>query len=175
MRYALAWIDRAIGLLVRAAFTLASIAMLAIMAIGTIDVIGTYLLHSPVPAGLELQEVLLVLVIFLGLGHAQSRREHIEVDIITSMMGVGIRRWFELFALFAGALAFGLIGWRAWDLALASWKVGETANAVFSFPIYPSKFLVAAGASVAALECMRQIGRWFASKSIQAPDQPEAE
>lgn len=167
MRSVLQTLEAAIAWAVGVAFAAACAAMLAIMVIGTADVIGSFLLRSPLPAALELQEVLLGILIFLGLGQAQKLREHIDVDIVTTKLGPSLRRRFELLVLVVGVLSFAVIAWRAWVLAMASWKVGETANAILTFPIYPAKFLVAFGAAVAALECIRQIGRWFVRSNAE--------
>lgn len=161
MLRALMFFDGVVSFLVKAAFWIASLALLAIMVIGTADVIGTNIFGSPVPASLEIQEVLLVIIIFLGLGWAQQQREHIEVDLLTSLMSPSVRRKCELVVLLGITFVFALISMRSWSLAEISWDIGETANSIIPFPIYPGKFLAAAGASIAALESLRQIGRWF--------------
>lgn len=148
--------DRIIRILVTVAFSIAAAAMLVMMVIGSADVVGTFFFNSPVTAALEMQEVLLAMAIFLALAHAQSRQEHICVDIITERLSAPIRRVLNLVVLFASMTVFAVIAWRTWVLATASWDMRETANAIFRFPIYPGKFLVSIGAGIAALECLRQ-------------------
>ena len=114
----------------------------------------------PVPAALEMQEVLLAVSIFLALAHAQRVRGHIAVDIVIDRLPARLKRGLELLALLVTFGVFTVIAWRAWYLSLASWNMDETANAIFTFPLWPGKFLVCFGAGFGALECLRQVGWW---------------
>jgi TRAP-type C4-dicarboxylate transport system permease small subunit len=165
--------DRFVHWLVSLAFAAGAAAMVAIMILGTVDVASTYLFRHPVPASLEIQEVLLAVIIFLGLGHAQAGNNHIEVDLFTSSMSERLRRLCRLVGLIVGAFVFAVISIRSWGLAMSSLKAGETASALFAFPIYPGKFLVAIGAGIAALECLRQILARFSRQTPAASDNLE--
>ena len=153
--------DRATRGMIRVGYWVAVLATLALMIIGGMDVLGTYFLHKPVPAALELQEVLLAIMVFMGLSHAQSLREHISVDIVIQSMPARARRILDLVVLVASAIVFAIIAWRCGALAWSSVGMRETASASFAFPVYPAKVLVALGAALAALECLRQAGWWF--------------
>lgn len=153
----LAGLDRLIRVLVSAGAAISIVAMLAIMTIGTLDVIGTAFFSAPVPAALEAQEVLLAISIFLALAYAQQQRAHIDVDIVTSQLPTPVRHVLLILGLALGATICAIISWRSWELALESWSVREAANAIITFPIYPGKFLVSIGAALAALEFLRQL------------------
>jgi TRAP-type C4-dicarboxylate transport system permease small subunit len=161
MRNVFAVLDRSIRLLTRGSFGLAVLATLGLMLVGSADVLGT-LFGMSVPAALEMQEVLLAVSIFLGFAHVQARHEHIGVDIIVKRFPPRVRRAVYLSMLVFCAGVFAVIAWRTASLAASSWNVREAASAIFTFPIYPGKFLVSLGAAVAAMECVRQIGWWFA-------------
>lgn len=172
-RVALSVVDRAIRRLVVAAFGISALAMLAIMLIGSADVIGSGLFLSPVPAATEAQEVLLAISIFLAVGHAQYGRQHIAVDIVVQHLPRALRRALLLISLALGAMVCGIIAMQAWAQAISSWQTREAANAIITFPIYPAKFLVSLGAWIAALEFARQ---WFLVVSgrdaVQGDSQP---
>lgn len=153
--------DRVTRSLIRIGYGVAVLATLGLMIIGGLDVLGTYFLHKPIPAALELQEVLLAIMVFMGLSHAQSLREHINVDIVIQNLPARIRRILDLVVLLASAVVFGIIAWRCGELAWSSLDLRETASASFAFPVYPAKILVAIGAALATLECIRQAGWWF--------------
>jgi len=160
-------LDRAIRVLGVIALAGAGAAMLTIMAIGSTDVVGTALFSHPVPAALELQEVLLAVAIFLALAHAQRERSHIAVDIVIGRLPRGVQRGLDLVALLATLGVFAVIAWRGWHLSMSSWNMDETANAIFTFPLWPGKFLVCFGAGIGALECLRQLGWWCAGGEIR--------
>ncbi len=165
--------DRAMRRMIRAGYWIAVIATLALMIIGGLDVLGTYFLRRPVPAALELQEVLLAVMVFMGLSHAQSLREHISVDIVIQNLPAGLRRVLDLVVLLASTVIFAIIAWRCGELAWSSLGMRETASASWAFPVYPAKILVALGAALAALECTRQVGWWFRGGEPVSPGAPE--
>jgi TRAP-type C4-dicarboxylate transport system permease small subunit len=168
--------DRATRGLIRVGYWVAVIAALGLMVIGGMDVLGTYFLGKPVPSALELQEVLLAIMVFMGLSHAQSLREHISVEIVVHQLPARVQRVLDLVVLVASAIVFGIIAWRCGELAWSSLKLRETASASFAFPVYPAKICVAVGAALAALECLRQAGWWFRGGESPRPgavDRPE--
>jgi TRAP-type C4-dicarboxylate transport system permease small subunit len=163
---ALVTLDRLIRLVTRLSFALAVLATLALMLVGSVDVLAT-LVGMPVPAALEMQEVLLAISIFLGFAHVQSRHEQIGVDIIVTRFPRRVRRAAYLLMLLFSAAVFAIIAWRSATLAASSWEVREAASALFAFPIYPGKFLVSIGAAVASIECVRQVGWWFVGDELE--------
>ena len=164
--------DRCTRGLTRIGYWVAVLATLALMIIGGLDVLSTYFLHKPIPAALEFQEVLLAAMVFMGLSHAQSLREHISVDIVIQNLPPRLRRGLDLFVLLASAIVFAIIAWRCAELARASVAMRETASASLAFPVYPAKILVALGAALAALECIRQAGWWFRGGEPALPERP---
>lgn len=153
--------DRAIRFLTRLGYWVAVAATLLLMLLGGLDVIATQFLGTPIPAALELQEVLLAAMIFMGLAHVQEKRQHISVEIVVSRFSQATRRRLNLLVLVASVFVLGVIAWRSGVLALSSIEMRETAGASLAFPIYPAKVLVALGAALACLECVRQIACWF--------------
>lgn len=166
--------DRATRGLIRAGYWFAVLAALGLMIIGGLDVLGTYFLHKPVPAALELQEVLLAIMVFMGLSHAQSLRAHISVDIVIQNLPARLQRVLDLVVLVVSAVIFAIIAWRCGELAWSSLGMRETASASFAFPVYPAKICVALGAALASLECIRQAGWWFRGGEPRRDGVPES-
>jgi TRAP-type C4-dicarboxylate transport system permease small subunit len=164
--------DRITLALIRVGYWIAVIATLCLMVVGGLDVLGTYFLQRPMPAALELQEVLLAVMVFMGLSHAQSLRQHISVDIVIQSIPARARRALDLVVLVASATIFAIIAWRCGELAWSSVGMRETASASFAFPVYPAKITVALGAALAALECLRQTGWWFRGGEPARSDAP---
>ena len=139
------------------ALSLGAVCLLLIMVIGTTDVIFVNTFDTPVPAALEASEVLLGVAVFMTFAYAQNMRQHIHVDLVYNRSPQTVRWIVTLITLLFGTALFLVFGLRAWELAMRSLRVGETANAVFAFPIWPAKMLVATGAYVAMLEFLRQL------------------
>lgn len=151
--------DRVTRALVHAGYWIAVLAALLLMIIGGLDVVLSFFSQS-LPAALEMQEVLLAILVFLGFAHVQRRNENISVDIVLERLGQKARRVLGFFGLLCSAGIFGIVAWRSGALALDSLLIRESASAIWQFPIYPAKILVSVGAGLATLECLRQIGWW---------------
>ena len=152
-------IDRAIGWAVGVCLGFSAICLLLIMLIGAADVLSTNLMLTPVPAALEGTEVLLAMCIFLSFAYCAKRNEHIRVDILLSRLSPSMQRLGYMTGLIVGFAVFSIIAWRSFDLAISSWEIREQANALWTFPVYPAKFLVSLGAAVTSAEFLRQIVR----------------
>jgi TRAP-type C4-dicarboxylate transport system permease small subunit len=159
MKGVLDLIDKGIVLAGRAGLGLAGLCLILIMVIGTLDALMTNLLLSPLPSALELSEVLLAVTVFASLAATQCRNQHVRVDLLIEKAP----RWLSTICRFlstvVAAIVFGLIAWQASRLATESLAVRETASAVFSFPVYPAKLLVAVGAILVTAECLRRLVR----------------
>lgn len=160
--------DRLVRFLTRASYLVAIASALAMMVVGGLDVIGTRFFGKPLPSALELQEVLLALMVFLGFAHVQHLRGHIVVDVVVTHLSARTRRGLELIVLLLSGALFAVISWRTGALAMASIDIRETARASFVFPIYPIKALAAIGAGLAALECLRQAFCWFRNPALRS-------
>ena len=124
------------------------------MLIGAADIIGTKLLDQPLPGAAELTEALMVLGVFLALAHTQARRQHINVDLVTTRLGPRTRHALDLLALLLTLGVLVLIAWCGWVLALTSLRIREYASGIIQFPVYPSKLALAVGATLMVLQAL---------------------
>ena len=125
---------------------------MAAMFLGTIEVVGTQILHTPVPGALELTESTMVLIVFGALCYAQIRRSHIRVELIYTNMGPRVRAAMDVFADLCGLVFFSLLLWQAYNEALYSLQIGEATVGLIRFPLYPARFILAAGTALLILQ-----------------------
>lgn len=131
---------------------LAGVSILVMMVIGAADIVGTKCCDRPLPAMLEATESLMVFAVFFALAKTQADRQHIRVELVTMRLGSTAREFFDVLALIFALGVFGLIAWRGWVLAVQSWDVREYAEGIVQFPVYPSKFALALGATLATVQ-----------------------
>jgi len=135
-----------------------AVTLLAVMAVlGTIDVLALNILGKPVPSANEFASAMLPSAVMLAMSYAQQQRAHITVDLFSKNLPEQVRRFLLLFALALSAFVFSMLAWGAWRLALDSVSVSETAVAAFRFPVWPTKIIFAAGASVCALQILKEM------------------
>ena len=78
---------------------LSGTAMLLMMVVGTVDIVGSNLdkiglPSKPLPAAFEFMATMMVAVVFLAISLAQSRRNHIQVGLVMSLLPAGYRKAF---------------------------------------------------------------------------------
>ncbi len=150
-------IDTAIIVLQRWSMVV-SASLLAIMAfLGAVDVLSFSLFGFPIPIMTDLISALLPGVVFLAMAHAQYKKEHIQVDLLTKFLPSRLVTLTILLALVFSCLLFAGLTFGAWQLAIKSYLIDERAVAVYDFQIWPSKICFAIGASLALLESCRQL------------------
>jgi TRAP-type C4-dicarboxylate transport system permease small subunit len=161
MRQALLALDRAIDFLTHS-FIVIAVTLLAAMAVlGTVDVLSLNFFGRPVPSATEFSSAMLPIVVMLAMSYAQQQRANITVDLFSKHLPENLRRALLFAALAISAFVFTMLAWGAWRLALDSLSVLETAVAAIRFPVWPTKLIFAAGASVCALQLLKEIA-WLA-------------
>lgn len=157
MRQVLLVFDRSIAFLTHA-FIVIAVVLLAVMAVlGTADVLALNLLDKPLPSATEITSAMLPIAIMLAMSYAQQQRANITVDLFSKHFPARIRRVLLFVALAISAFVFVMLAWGAWRLALDSVAVREAAVAAVRFPVWPTKLIFAAGASVCALQLAKEM------------------
>lgn len=88
---------------------MASLVLFGMMAVTAVDVIGRYVLNSPLPGAFEITELMLVILIYAGLPLVSRRSEHVVVDVFDRFLAPAVRRALDVIAhLLAGAAFAGM-------------------------------------------------------------------
>jgi TRAP-type C4-dicarboxylate transport system permease small subunit len=150
-------LERALERVSTVAAWIAGAAVLLMALLGGIDLVSTVAIGRPLSATVEATEALMVISSFLGLGLLHKRRAYIAVDLLRERGGIGLRRALDVLSLLLMGIYFGLIAWRGWENALESLAVGEFSSGLVRIPLYPSKFALAIGLSIAVLWCVVEL------------------
>lgn len=119
--------------------------VLALLAVMTfVDVIGRYFFNSPFTFTVEITELAMGLIVYLGVGLITHENGHISVDVVTLRLSERVRGLFEVVTN-ALALAFlCFMVWQVWLRAQDIYLKGDI-TAVWHVPIWPVVFVMAAG------------------------------
>lgn len=131
---------------------LGGIGTMAAMFLGTIEVVGTQMLKTPVPGALELTESTMVLIVFGALAYAQIRRGHIRVELIYTNMGPRVQAAMDVFANLAAMVFFGLLLWQSYHEAVYSLQIGEATVGLIRFPLFPARLILSVGTALLLLQ-----------------------
>lgn len=133
--------------------------LVALILLTCVDVVGRYFFNSPVNGAFELTQMMLALLIFTALPLTTAAGEHVDVELITQMMGTKAQKIFSILGWVATGLVMVILSWRLWKHALRLAHDGTVSNSL-SLPISPIGFFasIACGAcAVIALVRIYQI------------------
>ena len=151
----LKWWQHAAGInrFVNRAANAAAVTVIFIMMIYiTADVAGRYLFSKPIPGTFEINQMLMVFVVFFGFAYTQASGSNIRAEMVVRLFPSRLRLIIEIFShlVFLTIFLFFLV--EGTSQAIASWKEREFVTGLINIPRYPARWAVAAGAFLVCLQ-----------------------
>ena len=106
----------------------ASIILLAMMVLTTVDVVARYLFNRPLRGAFEVTELLLVVLIFAGLPLVSFTNEHAVMDFIDRFLGRRSLRALEGAVQASGAALMFFLAWLMWGKADRIWAYRDATD-----------------------------------------------
>lgn len=100
---------------------------------------------------IEIAELMVVIVIFLGLAQAEFSESHVRVTLITDRLGPRVASAVRGGALILTALFLAWMSWMLLDRAIDSFLIDEFRIGLLRFPLWPSRALAAIGVATLTL------------------------
>ena len=122
----------------------ATVALAAIAVVTLCDVIARKLFNSGFTFTVELTEMAMALIVFLGVGLVTHQRGHIVVDVVTLRLSERTRVWLGLVTNLLSLGFVVLMVWRLWLQAAFIASKGDTTP-IWNIPLWPIAYLIAAG------------------------------
>ena len=123
----------------------AAVIILFMMLLTTLDVVLRYAFNNPLTGVYELQEFMLVGVVFLALAYIQSSNGHIYVDLLTNRFSEKGQTVLRVFSHVVSLLIFGLITWQGGLRAWMALVTGQSREGLISYPLWPAKWILTIG------------------------------
>jgi TRAP-type C4-dicarboxylate transport system permease small subunit len=118
--------------------------IVGVVVITVYNVVGRWLFDAPLRGVVELTELAMVGIVYLGMAYAQQRDSHITVNLLYQRLG---RRWraaVDAFAAAVGVVVVALIAWRLYAYAEVL-EAGGRTTASRRIPLYPLAYLAIVG------------------------------
>jgi len=128
-----------------------------IMGLMCLEIFCRYVLHKPILGTVEISSYLLVLFVFIGMSYTQSIDGHIKIDLLTVRLSPKVQHVFRIIALVMALSVFAVITWKTSEAFLTSWRMREVRWGALPLPVYPVKFVVAAGSLILCIQFMINI------------------
>lgn len=106
------------------------------------DVVARYFFNRPFTFTVEVTELLMGLVIFLGVGLTTHDTRHITVDIVTMKLPVRPRALLEIGVTIVGIAILFLMVWQMWKTAARLRSAGEYTP-IHEIVIWPFAYVMA--------------------------------
>ena len=115
---------------------IAAFVMFMMMSLTFIDVLGRYLLRSPIPGAFELIQFMMPFLIFTVLPVISKEDGHITVTVLDSFVPTYMQ-WAQKLFIQAGSMAaIALVGWCLWHQG-QSLNEGRYVSGYLEWPIGP--------------------------------------
>jgi len=129
-------------------FTMAivSVTAIALMSLSTsMDVLKRWITGWPFEGIMQLNECLMVVMVFLGLPFAQLYRRHIRIAFLVAHMRPRRIVISDIICCFFAAICLGLMAWKTLEEGIWSWSILEYRVGNVRLPIYWARMLIPVG------------------------------
>lgn len=110
----------------------------------TLHVLSRTLFNKPLVGTVELEELMIVILVFCGIAYTQVRRNHISVDFVTARLPERIQNGLEVATSLVSSLFFFILTWQSLAQALDQWADG-TSTSDLQIPLFWVMGIVAIG------------------------------
>jgi len=136
---------------------ISSAALLIMMLSTVLDGSLRYLFNLPIAGVIELNEVLIVVIIFLGLSWTQIKGGHVSVELFIKRLP---RKHQEIVMVMTLSLALVIFAALTFESSLAAydaWASGDFRQGAVRFALWPGKATVALGTLTLCLQLIADI------------------
>jgi TRAP-type C4-dicarboxylate transport system permease small subunit len=118
-----------------------SAGLAAMMFLTLFDVIGRAFGH-PIAVSVEVTELIMGMMIYLGIGYTTFKRGHIRVDILITNMSARVQSVFDFITGSVGLLIGVLISWRLWIQAVSRYDNNDLTQ-IAEASVWPYAIIMA--------------------------------
>ena len=130
--------------------------IMVLMFFAASEIIGRYFFNSPIPGHIEIVELIMVGVVFLGLAYTQLQNGHIRMQLLQKKIFRG--RFYhiaEALILLFSLVVFAMITRSSFIAALDAYEFGDITSYI-NWPTWPSKMCIPLGSFLLCLRLSMQ-------------------
>lgn len=120
-----------------------AISLAIIMTLTFFDVVGRYLFNAPIVGTVDLTELLMGMMIYLGVGLTTHARGHIRVDLVIDRMRDRMRSLCDVITIAISITVVAMICWQLWLRAGVAYDKGDLTQ-IWEWHIWPVAYVMAA-------------------------------
>jgi TRAP-type C4-dicarboxylate transport system permease small subunit len=124
---------------------LTGIALVVLTFMIVYDVFSRFAFNAPLPATVEMSELLMAYIVFLAMGYTLTQGMHIRVTVLFEFIPKSAKVYFDLIAAAFGICFCAWVTYYSWTFFLHSYEIREEMLAVVKLPWYVGKFAMPVG------------------------------
>ena len=122
------------------------------------DVFMRYVMRAPTPWAFDVTKMMYGFYFVMLGGYALRHQAHVKVDLLTALMGPGLRRWVEIAGYIIFFLPFSLIFTvYSWQFGLRALAQGERTYGAVQLPVYPLKLAMGVAATLLLIQGISEL------------------
>ena len=94
-------------------FFISSLMVLVMSAPIFMDVLFRYFFDKAIPGVIEIEELMMVFIVFLALAYTQMQKMHITIDLFYDILPKRIQSLLDYFTSIISLFLFGVMSWRS--------------------------------------------------------------
>jgi len=166
---ALGAIDRSVHLVERVTALLSGFGIFAMMMLGVAQIVLRKVLNWPIPGYIDIVEIMMTFLVFLGLAYTERLGGHIRMEIFVSYLK-GRTLWlFELTGVIIGLFVCAVLIKYSWDHAIRAYNSGDSTIDI-QLLWWPSKMVVPAALTLLFIRLL--VSLWGYLRLIIDPTAP---
>ena len=128
-----------------------------LMLFAACEIVGRYVFRRPIPGHVEIVELVMAAVVFLGIAYTQRVGGHIRMDmLITKVLKGRLYHIAEAITLLLSLLGYSIITVASFYFALDAYKLGDITTYIY-WPTWPSKLTIPIGAFLLCVRFFLQL------------------
>lgn len=132
--------------------------VLAMAAVSIANVIGRELLGTSLAFADEVNQAIMVLITFIGIGFGVRRARHIRMSALYDQLGGRLRKGLLVIISLGTAVLLLALAWYGLQYALQIWRIGSVTPAL-RLPLYLVYFWVPVGFTLGAIQYLLAVWR----------------
>lgn len=141
-------IQKSILVVGRAGNMLGSAGIVVMMFLVCGDIIGRYILRTPIVGAYEINEFLMAGIIFIGFAYSQAQKAHLSIDLLFGRLPQATQYFLNIFNLVVTFLFYGLIAWRGVVGSWEAYALDDKTAGLVRIPYWPAKAVIPLGAAL---------------------------
>ncbi|MBA7681910.1 hypothetical protein ES703_90254 [subsurface metagenome] len=129
--------------------------MVAMMLLTVVDVLLRYLFRRPIAGSVEIVELMLVLVVFFGIGFTGLQKGHVKLGLLVDRLTEKARALITSVTTILSLVIFALIAWQS--IVQAQWiQERNVVTGVWEIPHFYFLYIIAFGSALLCFVLLRE-------------------